>query len=90
MVNCAIELARAQVQLGDTSVVSRTLDQLAENSRTRTYFTATEHHLPEADATRPSAYLRARCPLCFGASTYQNDGKYVCPPLPTHTCVSTL
>jgi hypothetical protein len=76
-VRSSIELARATIQRGDTTAPSRTLEELAANPMTRTYFTAPEHHQPEANGSRPSAYLRARCPLCFGATTYQNDGRCV-------------
>jgi hypothetical protein len=28
---------------------------------------------PEPELTRPSEYLRARCPLCFGGKSRPND-----------------
>ena len=71
VVNNAIEGARKRLSRGEDDLVQQTFKNLAKNPATRTYFTSEEDHLPSHNGTRPSAYLRSRCPLCFGGDTYE-------------------
>jgi hypothetical protein len=79
--NNAVKCSRQRLIDEDGKVAPQSFTQLASNPTTRTYFTSEADHMPSHNGTRPSAYLRARCPLCFGGDTYLCEtGKYVPAP----------
>lgn len=51
----------------------KTFGELSAVPTMRTYFGETADHVPAANDTRPSAYLRDRCPACAGGSNFSHE-----------------
>jgi hypothetical protein len=89
IVNSVVEKARQRLSNLDITAVPQTFETLAKEPSSRSYFTNADDHKPDIGNSRPSSYLRNRCPICFGGDVYERKpGMYVITVHPVYRAVS--